>query len=844
MESVKIWPEWKIEDLIGEGSYGKVYKVQRENQGRVEYAALKVIEIPKNEAEVIELKASGLDDNSIKTYYENAANDLFNEIKIMESLRSAPNVVTLQDARLVKKEEGVGWTIYIRMELLTSMGDYLHGRQLTKDEVMKLGIDISSAISSCEKAHIIHRDIKPQNIFVNEFGDFKLGDFGIAKKLEKTGSVRSMKGTSMYMAPEVAKGQKYDHTVDIYSLGIMLYRYMNHGRAPFYPAYPKAITPIDVDSATQKKNDGETMPAPDEADEEQARIILKACSYYPIQRYQSAESMNRDLQRWRLTHSETDNSEGFDDLDELLRDEIIGTDDHTSDEKTTVLTRNSEKTVSDEKKVSDEKSSVTSVKKHLSGMDSKMVYIPALVLGLILTFVFASGAIRGSRSSGSSDSGVVTAGKPGRDTSVPASDGTSAGTETTSVTLQDNESIWTVEPTLPFESVTDITTFSNGEYSGLSAEQTGYSIAWDSTYTCNAIMAGYNGKVGVYDFYGNNLCPVSLDWMESDTYYEGQQFFAYYEGNYYYMSEDFTTLIPIQIGGKGAEGAFQFYAVQNGIFGSVTGTFEDRYFTPYDISELNITSRAAVNVVDNSCIRIGWTVIDQNGKVLTDTFDGCSVPSVSNSSFVNSMVSFTDTTEERVDELYEYTDGEFRFTGLYGFVNADTGVQITDVIYEDVKGFQDGYAPVKKDGKWAYIDKNGNEVTDFIFDDASMLYSGYAYVRYDGYYGVLNIADLARNAIPVTKETCDKNRTEYNVAEIPQGPPTIAGGNKTIIVKVNKLNIRSGPGTSYQAVGRCNIGDSFSVYDVTSDGKYTWYKIGEGQWVADENGTYVHYHEE
>ncbi len=169
---------------------------------------------------------------------------------------------------------------------------------------MKLGIDISSAISSCEKAHIIHRDIKPQNIFVNEFGDFKLGDFGIAKQLERTGSVHSMKGTSMYMAPEVIKGLGYDHTVDIYSLGIMLYRFMNHGRAPFYPPYPKQITPLDVDTATRKKNTGEQMPAPDEADEEQAKIILKACSYNSSERYQSAEYIKNDLLKYRLNHIE------------------------------------------------------------------------------------------------------------------------------------------------------------------------------------------------------------------------------------------------------------------------------------------------------------------------------------------------------------------------------------------------------------------------------------------------------------------------------------------------------------------------------------------------------------
>ena len=294
-KTVKVWPEWKIEEQLGEGSFGKVYKIRRENQGRVEYAALKVIEIPKSEAELMETRANGLDDNLIQTYYENAAKDLFNEIRIMEPLSSAPNIVTLQDARLEKKEDGIGWTIYIRMELLTSMEDYLRKKKLTVEEVMKLGTDICSAISSCEKAHIIHRDIKPQNIFVNEFGDFKLGDFGIARQLEGIGPMRPMKGRSMYRAPEIEKNLAYDHTVDIYSLGIVLYRYMNHGRAPFYPPYPQSIPVEEIVKAELRREKGEEMPAPDEADEELARIILKACSYIPSERYQSGESMRLDL---------------------------------------------------------------------------------------------------------------------------------------------------------------------------------------------------------------------------------------------------------------------------------------------------------------------------------------------------------------------------------------------------------------------------------------------------------------------------------------------------------------------------------------------------------------------
>ena len=85
-----------------------------------------------------------------------------------------------------------------------------------------MGLDLSKALGYCRKLHIIHRDVKPENIFVSRFGDFKLGDFGIARELERTMSGFSKKGTYSYMAPEMYKGEKYDSRVDIYSLGIVL----------------------------------------------------------------------------------------------------------------------------------------------------------------------------------------------------------------------------------------------------------------------------------------------------------------------------------------------------------------------------------------------------------------------------------------------------------------------------------------------------------------------------------------------------------------------------------------------------------------------------------------------
>ncbi|MCR4655916.1 MAG: protein kinase [Lachnospiraceae bacterium] len=98
---------------------------------------------------------------------------------------------------------------------------------LPEKAVLKLGVDICSALEICAMKKVIHRDIKPENIFINEFGDYKLGDFGVARKLENVAGALSQKGTYNYMAPEVEKGTSYNETVDLYSLGLVLYRFLN-----------------------------------------------------------------------------------------------------------------------------------------------------------------------------------------------------------------------------------------------------------------------------------------------------------------------------------------------------------------------------------------------------------------------------------------------------------------------------------------------------------------------------------------------------------------------------------------------------------------------------------------
>jgi internalin A len=154
-----------------------------------------------------------------------------------------------------------------------------------------------------ERYNIIHRDIKPENIFVSADGDYKLGDFGIARKIEKTLSGMSKKGTYSYMAPEVFKGQKYGATVDQYSLGIVLYRILNNGRIPFIPMYATSLLPGDREAAFEKRMDGTPLAPPAEASPEMSRIILKACSYEPSRRYANATEMRAALEGYAQAKS-------------------------------------------------------------------------------------------------------------------------------------------------------------------------------------------------------------------------------------------------------------------------------------------------------------------------------------------------------------------------------------------------------------------------------------------------------------------------------------------------------------------------------------------------------------
>ena len=289
------WPEWQIDELLGEGAYGKVYRAHREELSLKTEAAIKVITVPQSDAEIASLQYEGMTVHETKTYFEGIVQDFVNEIKLMETLKGNSNIVSVEDFKVVEDTEKIGWDIFIRMELLEPFNKYAYNNPLNEDEVIKLGIDLCSALELCYANHIIHRDIKPENIFRTKFGVYKIGDFGIARELEKTSGSMSTKGTYTYMAPEVAHGEKYDATVDLYSLGLVMYRLLNKNRLPFNNVNASQLTYQERKDATDRRLSGETITAPCNASPTMAAIILKACSYHPANRFRTPTEMKKAL---------------------------------------------------------------------------------------------------------------------------------------------------------------------------------------------------------------------------------------------------------------------------------------------------------------------------------------------------------------------------------------------------------------------------------------------------------------------------------------------------------------------------------------------------------------------
>jgi len=284
-----LWESWYIEEKIGSGSFSVVYRIEAQRPGGIDVSALKV--------EAIMSDGQIFSDSSRKTTFLNSRKQMaINEAQIMKKLRDCPYIVRYEEEHMQElyiNGEFEGYYYLIRMEFLQNVYELMKKGRFSYSEanVKKLAIEIGQGLKAAHSIGIIHRDIKPDNMFVNDARIYKLGDFNISKKAVST---RTYAGTQYYMAPEIYRARSnvdasYTTQADIYSFGLCLYQMMNKGQLPFEDE-------LDPDAAYNKRMSYQkSFPPPCNATFEFARIILKACSFNPNERYKTIDDMLMDF---------------------------------------------------------------------------------------------------------------------------------------------------------------------------------------------------------------------------------------------------------------------------------------------------------------------------------------------------------------------------------------------------------------------------------------------------------------------------------------------------------------------------------------------------------------------
>lgn len=293
---VPLWDKWEIENKIGSGLYGTVYKIKSADDGKDVFGAVKHIELilPENADEIV--KDENGEDISVK---EKLLNEYLNEIETNYSFIRSKHLLVYEEHMVYETENG--YDIFIRMPYCQSLTDILSKGELSDKEKLQLGIDICSALADLQRRGVFHGNIKPNNIFRNEKGKFVLADFGIEKRPDSVLNKKAVKDTVAFMAPELQENKGDNKTADIYSLGLLMYKLHNSNREPFIEENSSAE---EKSEAILKRIKGVPFPAPENADKNLAKIILIACQFSPDARWMNADSFKSAL----LSYTPADNN--------------------------------------------------------------------------------------------------------------------------------------------------------------------------------------------------------------------------------------------------------------------------------------------------------------------------------------------------------------------------------------------------------------------------------------------------------------------------------------------------------------------------------------------------------
>lgn len=257
---------YEIIDKVGSGGMADVYKAKCHRLNR--YVAIKIL---KSEF--------SSDQNFVQKFRA--------EAQSVAGL-SHPNIVSVYD---VGDDDGLHYIVMELVEGITLKRFIERKKQLDIKEAVGIAIQIAQGMEAAHSHHIIHRDIKPQNIIISREGKVKVADFGIAKAATSNTISQNAIGSVHYLSPEQARGGYSDERSDIYSLGVTLYEMLT-GQVPFAGDNSVSVALLHIQSeATPVQVLNPEVPTSVD------RIVQKCMQKKPERRYQSASELIRDLKR-------------------------------------------------------------------------------------------------------------------------------------------------------------------------------------------------------------------------------------------------------------------------------------------------------------------------------------------------------------------------------------------------------------------------------------------------------------------------------------------------------------------------------------------------------------------
>jgi len=283
-----LFGQWRIQDFLGSGSFACVYSVERQDKPGKWISALKVIPLLPG------LVDPEHPDKSLRRMISKSTQ----EITTLYQLGNHSNVVGLQNFQIMR------FPPHRKTVLICIMMDYL---PLTLQDILGQGPvgltrgieilnDCLNGLAYIHDRDTLHRDIKPANIFLDEQGQAKIGDFGIARPLMGMLRDKTIVGTPLYMAPELffnPGDEVYGTTTDIYALGLVAYR-------TFYGGLPFEGDSASTMESISRRMKGEPITCPPGLPPELSSILTKALAYDPGQRFQSAKRFKEALEAVRL----------------------------------------------------------------------------------------------------------------------------------------------------------------------------------------------------------------------------------------------------------------------------------------------------------------------------------------------------------------------------------------------------------------------------------------------------------------------------------------------------------------------------------------------------------------